>query len=368
MKIILTGGGTGGHLFPLVAVAKKIKEKMGVETEFLYIGSGAEIEKEVIGKEGIPIKHIMSGKIRRYFSFENLLDIFKFPIGVIQSLWILLFDMPDVVFSKGGYASVPVVIAAWLYNVPILIHDSDSVPGLANRLSGKLASRIAVAYPSAKDYFPENKTIFIGNPIREGITGGNPENAITKYKFTHSQPVILVLGGSQGSQIINKAIVRILPEIIHEAQIIHQSGKKNYEDTLHLAAEEGFKAGHDGYYLTDFLSIEDLRDAYAVSSLVISRAGANAISEIAANAKPSILIPIKGSANGHQVLNAKAISDINGAYVLEEDNLGEHIFLQNIEKIINNKEVASSLANNIKTFYNENADSVIADGVIELGK
>ncbi|HAV11527.1 MAG TPA: undecaprenyldiphospho-muramoylpentapeptide beta-N-acetylglucosaminyltransferase [Candidatus Moranbacteria bacterium] len=366
MRIILTGGGTGGHLFPLIAVAKKLKEKLGPEAEFLYIGSGAPMEREAMEKEGIPVKNVKSGKLRRYFSLKNVTDAFRIPVGIVQSLWILLRFMPDAVFSKGGFASVPIVIAAWIYRIPVLIHESDAIAGLANEISAKFAKRIAVSYPSAKKYFPEKKTAVIGTPVREDIIGGDPAAGRAQFFLTQSKPTVLVLGGSQGSQIINGAIVRVLPRLLQRAQVIHQTGADNYERVVHEAAEYGIKAGREGYVAIPFLDTETLRNAFAVCDLVVSRAGANFISEIAANGKPAILIPLGTAANDHQRMNAHDISQVGGALVLEESNLGEHILLQKIEKILDDKELANSMAEKMKTFYHPNADEVIANGVIEM--
>ena len=366
MRIVLTGGGTGGHLFPLIAVAKKLKQKLGPEAEFLYIGSGAPMEREVMENEGIVVRNVKSGKLRRYFSLQNVTDAFRIPIGIIQSLWILLRFLPDAVFSKGGFASVPVVIAAWVYRIPVLIHESDAVAGLANQISAKFAKRIAVSYPSAKEYFPPEKTALVGNPVREDIIGGDPGAGRAQFKLTGSKPAVLVMGGSQGAQAINDAIVKILPQLLQRTQVIHQTGKNNYENVVRQAAEYGIKAGREGYEVFPFMDSETLKNAFAVADLVISRAGANSISEIAANGKPAILIPLETAANNHQRMNAHDISKIGGALVLEETNLTQHLLLQKIEKVLDDKELAASMAEKMKAFYHPNADEVIANGVIEM--
>lgn len=367
MRILLTGGGSGGHIFPLVSVAKKIREKLGDEAEFLYVGSGAPIEKEVMEKEGITSKYIITGKVRRYFSLLNFLDFFKVPIGFIQSLWMLMSYVPDVVFSKGGYVSVPVVIAAWIYRIPIIIHESDATPGTANKILEKFSNRIAIAYPGTQDYFETSKTAIFGNPVREGINQGNREEALKTFDFTESRPVILVLGGSQGSDIINEAVIRILPRLMQYYQVIHQTGDGNYENVVHLAAEQGFKAGREGYYPVNFMDFEMLKGAYVLADLVISRAGANIIAEIAANSKPTILIPLEHSAQDHQRMNAYELAKVGGALVLEESNLGENIFFEKIEKIMRDEDLKKNMAERISAFYHPQAADHIAEGVIELG-
>jgi len=367
MRIVLTGGGTGGHLFPLVAVIRKMKEKLGPEGEFLYIGSGATMEKEVMSKEGIPMKFVQSGKLRRYFSMQNFVDFFKIPIGFIQALWILLWYMPDVVFSKGGYVAVPTVLAAWVYRIPILIHESDAMPGMSNRFLANFASRIAVAYPTAEEYFPAEITALVGNPVRSNIADGDAKMLRMQFEFTESKKTILVLGGSQGSQVINNAIVRILPKLLEYVQIIHQTGEKNYEEIVRQAGEFGIKARHGGYYPIAFLDENMLRDAFALSDLVISRAGAMFITEIAANKKPAILIPLDGSANDHQRLNAYELAKVGGALVLEETNLGEHLLLENIQKLLDDDKLRASMAQSLSSFHHPAAAEIIANAVIELG-
>lgn len=366
MKILLTGGGTGGHIFPLAAVAKRLREKIGSELELLYVGSGAPLEKEVMAHEGIRAKFVKSAKIRRYASLENFFDLWKLPVGFLQALWTLLFFMPDAVFSKGGYVSIPVVVAAWLYRIPVFIHESDAVPGMANQFLSKFAKRIGVAYPSAEEYFPKDKVAFVGNPIRNNIATGDGYALRQKLGFTESRKVILVLGGSQGSQAVNEAIVKILPKLLHRAQIIHQTGEQDFERVVHFAAEQGIKAGHEGYYPVKFLDEGFMRDAYALCDMVISRAGANTISEIAANSKPVILIPLEGSANDHQRMNAYALAKIGAAIVLEENNLGEHLFLEKVDLVLNDENLHASMAEKIRTFHHENATEKIANGVIEL--
>lgn len=365
IRIVITGGGTGGHIFPLISVVEKIREERN-DVNFLYLGSQGEMERQAMQDKLIPIKYIMSGKIRRYFSFHNFVDFFKIPIGIFQALWHLLWYMPDVVFSKGGYVSVPVALAAWIYKIPILTHESDAMPGLANRIIGVLSQRIAVSYPHTKKYFDENKVLLTGNPIREDINRGNKEEFIKKFGLTESRPIILVLGGSQGAQNINIAITNVLPDLLKIAQIIHQTGKLNYEETIKLARAVGIKEGRDGYHPVPFLDLIDLKDALSAADLVISRSGANSISEIAANAKPTILIPLPTSANNHQGMNAYFLTENGGAVVLEESNIGKNMLVGKIEKILNDNELKDKLSKNIQEFYHADAAFKIAQGILDL--
>lgn len=366
MRIVLTGGGSGGHITPLIAVARKLREKLGSDLELLYIGSGAQMEKDFMNQEGIPAKYVLSGKMRRYFSFQNFVDIFKLPIGFIQALWILLVFMPDAVFSKGGSISVPVVIAAWLYRIPILIHESDAAPGTSNQVLDKFATDVVLTYAHAQNYFETSKTAIWGIPVREDLLGGNVVEARKMFNFSESKPTILVLGGSQGAQIINESIIKIFPQLLSHTQLIHQTGEKDFENAIRLAGEYGVKAGHDGYFAVASMNSSMMRNALALADLVISRAGATSISEIAANKKASILVPLEKSANDHQRMNAYEIAKIGGAVVLEETNLGRHIFLEKIDQLLKDDEMRSAMAEKIQVFYHPNAAENIAAGIIKL--
>ncbi|MFA5993789.1 MAG: undecaprenyldiphospho-muramoylpentapeptide beta-N-acetylglucosaminyltransferase [Parcubacteria group bacterium] len=366
MKIALIGGGSGGHLMPLIAVARKIKEKVP-ETIFLYIGPVGKMETEIMNGEGIPSKYIKVGKLRRYFSFQNFTDIFRFAIGFLQSMWILFVEMPDAVFSKGGYASLPVALAAWVYRIPVLIHESDAVPGLANSILGKFANRVAVSYASAEEEFLAAEVVLTGNPLREDINQGEAQKAREAFSLDAEKKIILVLGGSQGARTINNRVLSVLPELLEKYQVIHQTGEANFAEVQHRAGELGYKIGREGYYAMPFIGSE-MKDIYAVSDLVISRAGANSIAEIAANQKPAILIPLQDSANDHQRMNAYSLAKVGACIVLDENNLGKHIFLSRIEEIMNDEHLRQKLAKNIQSFYHPDATERIAKGVLEMIK
>lgn len=364
MRIILAGGGTGGHLTPLVAVAKKITEKVP-EAEFFFIGPKGKLEEEIMGREDIPVRNILTGKLRRYFSFQNFVDCFKIPIGIIQSLWFLFVLMPDAIFSKGGYASFPVVLAGFLYRIPILIHESDSNPGLANSMLGKFSNRVAVSYAEAEKYFPATQVVLTGNPLGENIGRGNAEHARKTFGLTESKKVIYVTGGSQGAKSINDKILRVLPELLEKYQVIHQTGEYDFENVVRVAGELGFKAGRGGYYPIAFIK-EKIEDVLATADLVISRASATTISEIAANKKPAILIPLETSASDHQRMNAYSLARIGGCVVLEENNLGEHMLLQKITELMENEAVRNKLSESIATFYHPDAAEKIAEGILGM--
>ena len=369
MRIALTGGGTGGHFFPIIAVAREIRRIVGEkeECDFLFLGPSTEMERDALAKEDIEQKPIISGKMRRYFSGLNFLDIFKLPVGLVQALWHLLAFMPDAVFAKGGYASVPVVIAARIYRIPVLIHESDVMPGLANQILSKFAQRIALSFSGSESFFPDRKIFLAGNPIRSEFAIADVPAAQRFFSLEPEKKVVLVMGGSQGAKAINEAITHLLPRILPKWELIHLTGKNGYEEVVSEAGKLGFKAGRGGYHPFPFLS-DEMALALAAADVVVSRAGANSLSEIAANAKPAIIIPIDSSANNHQEQNAFVFSQAGAAIVLEQNNLGENILFAKIQEILEDKELSFELSERIKKFYNPQAPELIATEIIQLAR
>jgi len=369
MRILLTGGGTGGHLFPLLAVAKTIQKQAKEPVDFLYLGPCNKLSDEILKANGIKTSHVLTGKWRRYFSFRNLWDAIKLPIGIIQALVRVLSFMPDVVFSKGGYGSVPAVIASRTYWIPIVIHESDAVPGKANRFMEHLADMIAISYEMTAGFTNPTKTLFTGNPVREDILEGDPIKAKEALGIKTSKQVLLVLGGSQGAKNINEVVVKILPRLLTTYEVIHQCGDKNFEETKELAGQAGVKAGRDGYHLFPFLrdAKGELKNALAAADLILSRAGATAISEIAAYGKPSILIPIQGSANDHQLHNAFDVAKKGGAMALKEENLTPELLLGKIDILMNDAPLRKAMGDKARVFYHNEAAQKIADAVLKLG-
>jgi len=373
MRILFTGGGTGGHIFPIIAVARQLKKfyqdaSNEDKLEMFFLGSSG-LSKKVLGKEGITVKTILAGKLRRYFSFKTFLDLIKVPLGFCKSLIYIYIWMPDVIFSKGGYDSFPVVLVGWLYRIPILIHESDTVPGLANRLSSKLSKRIGVSFNSAEKYFPQQKTALIGNPIRgkvveKCILNNQEEKQKIKrdYKIISQKPVILVLGGSQGAEKINNLILLTLPQLLEKYEIIHQSGENNYEYVKARSAQS------ENYHLFPFLDEEQMSNVYSIADFIISRAGAGSICEIAICGKPSILIPLPKSARDHQRQNAMIYSQSGSGIVLEQSNLTPNLLLNEISKILNNDELYRQMSNNAKNFSRPEAAEKIVKELIELIK
>ncbi len=359
MKILFTGGGTGGHIFPIIAVVREIKKLADEETSLFYLGPKDKRAETILLDEGIKVKTIMAGKLRRYFGLkaviQNFLDIFlKFPGGFFQSLFCIFFLAPDVIFSKGGYGSLSVTLAGFLLRIPVFLHESDAVPGLANTISAKFSSKIFVSFSDDSiKYFPVSKTILVGNPIRQGLLGGSKETAKKIFNIIGEKPIILLLGGSQGAQRLNELILQVLPEILITFELLHQTGIQNFEEVnksanIKLANDEELKKY---YHLFSFLDEEQLKQAYNVSDLIISRAGSGTIFEISAQGKPSILIPLPESAQDHQAKNAYAYAKNGACRVIEEINLtAPHFFLEGLTYLMRQTKELERMRNAAKDF------------------
>ncbi|MFZ5559377.1 MAG: undecaprenyldiphospho-muramoylpentapeptide beta-N-acetylglucosaminyltransferase [Patescibacteria group bacterium] len=369
MRILFTGGGTGGHIFPIISIKRAFKDAQGFQ--FYYLGPDS-FAKENFAKEEIRTRFILAGKFRRYFSLETPIDLIKIFVSIIQCFWDLFIFMPDIVFSKGGYGSFPVVLVGWIYQIPIILHESDSAPGLANRITAKFAKKIILSFPESKNYFSkyQEKIVLIGNPIREELIQGDETKGKELFKISSEKPVILVIGGSQGAQKINEIILNTLPRLLELAEVIHIAGQRNLEVTLKetqkiLKSCENLK---QFYHPVGFLNAEELKHAYALADLIINRAGAGSIFEIAALGKPSILIPIPNSAQDHQRKNAYEFAQTGGAIVLEQENLTPNIFLEEISRILGNASKVQEMAQKAKSFYKPNTAERIRDEIINLAK
>lgn len=325
-KIILTGGGTAGHVTPNVALIPKLK-MIGYEIQ--YIGSKDGIEKSIIEKEGIKYHSISSGKLRRYFDFKNFSDPFKVLKGAAEAFNILRKEKPDIVFSKGGFVAVPVVIGAYLNKIPVIAHESDITPGLANKISTPYITKICVTFPESLKYIKGKKGVLTGTPIREGLFKGSREKGVEICGFKNDKPIILIIGGSLGSKFINDNIRNILSVLLNKFNIIHICGKGNLDKSIH---------GKEGYKQYEYVK-EELADFLKCADIVISRAGANVIFELLALKKPNILIPLsKKSSRGDQILNAKSFEKSGYSIVLEEENTSKENLFNKINYLYENKD------------------------------
>ena len=319
--IVLTGGGTAGHVTPNIALIPKLQE-LGYQIS--YIGSYEGIEKKLIEEMGIPYYGIASGKLRRYFDLKNFTDPFRVLKGFSQARKLLKDLKPDVVFSKGGFVTVPVVIAAKRCHIPAVIHESDMTPGLANKLCLSSASKICCNFPETVKNLPENKAVLTGTPIRQELMNGDKEAARTFCGFHADKPVLMVVGGSLGAASVNENIRKILPELLKEFQVIHLCGKGKMDESL---------VNTEGYVQYEYIK-EELPDLFALADIVISRAGANAICEIRSLRKPNLLIPLSAKASrGDQILNARSFERQGYSKVLEEEEITEETLLKTIQAL-----------------------------------
>ena len=324
-RIILTGGGTAGHVTPNIALIPFLKE-LGYDIQ--YIGSYEGIEKSLMEDIGIPYHGIASGKLRRYFSLQNFTDPFRVLRGFFQAGRLIRELKPDVVFSKGGFVSVPVVIAAGRKHVPAIIHESDMTPGLANRLCFRSAKRICCNFPETLKLLPSDKAVLSGSPIRKELLEGDPDEGRTFTGFTDDKPVIMVIGGSLGAANVNRAVRNILPSLLKKYNVIHLTGKGKSDPALNDTP---------GYRQYEYIK-DELKDLFALADVVISRAGANAICELLALKKPNILIPLpSGSSRGDQLLNAESFKRQGYSMVLTEDVLTDELLLNMIDELYNSR-------------------------------
>lgn len=350
-RIVLTGGGTAGHVTPNIALLPSLK-KAGYE--IFYIGSYNGIEKKLIEEQGIPYYGISSGKLRRYFDMKNFTDPFRVLKGCHEARKLIKQLQPDIVFSKGGFVSVPVVFAARHFHIPVIIHESDMTPGLANKLSIPSATRVCCNFPETVKQLPEGKALLSGSPIREELMHGSKAAGLAFAGLSDKKPVICIIGGSQGSAAINQAVRSVLPAFLSEYQIIHLCGKGNVDTSL---------LHTPGYAQFEYVKNE-LKDVFAAADLIISRAGANAICEILALRKPNILIPLPLSASrGDQLLNAASYEKQGFSKVLQEEALSGAALLQAV------KEVFASYDSYVHTMEQSRQTDgirIITDLIIEL--
>ncbi len=324
-RIVLTGGGTAGHVTPNMALIPNLQEA-GYDIQ--YIGSYDGIEKDLITGIDIPYHSISSGKLRRYFDVKNFTDPFKVMKGYLQASKLLKQLKPDIVFSKGGFVSVPVVLAAKHRHIPCIIHESDMTPGLANKLAIPSATKVCCNFPETLKYLPNGKAVLTGSPIRQELFQGNKERGLSFCGFTSDKPVILVIGGSLGAVAVNNAVRESLDELLKHFQIIHLCGKGKVEPSLQKK---------QGYVQFEYIK-KELSDLFACTDLMISRAGANAICEILSLRKPNILIPLSAAASrGDQILNARSFEKQGYSFVIEEESLTREALVQAVETVYENR-------------------------------
>ncbi|WBW98734.1 undecaprenyldiphospho-muramoylpentapeptide beta-N-acetylglucosaminyltransferase [Oceanirhabdus sp. W0125-5] len=352
-KIILTGGGTSGHVNPNIALIPELKK---LNYEVHYVGTEEGIEKRLINEVDIPFHCISTGKLRRYFSFENFTDGFKIISGLFQSIHAIRKIKPNLLFSKGSYVSFPVVLACWILRVPVIIHDSDMSIGVANRLAFPFAKKICYSFPEVAGYIPKAKRVFTGVPIRESIKRGSADKGFEICKFSKEKPVILVMGGSSGSRIINSAIRDNLTILLEKYQICHLCGKNKLDKNF---------LNIDGYVQFEYVG-EELAHFYKMAEVIVTRAGATVANELLVLNKPSLLIPMEARfTRDDQILNAQSLKKNGYSEVLFEKDLSNERLCKEIDNLYTYRE---RYIRNIKSRNTIDAVKVVIDLIEEYSK
>jgi UDP-N-acetylglucosamine--N-acetylmuramyl-(pentapeptide) pyrophosphoryl-undecaprenol N-acetylglucosamine transferase len=370
MKIVFTGGGTGGHFYPIIAVAQKVNKIIDDEKILgakLYYISDSPYDKEALFENGLLYEEVNAGKMRTYFSLKNFSDVFKTFFGVIGGIFKMFSIYPDVVFGKGGYASFPTILAARILRIPVLIHESDSAPGRVNKWAGHFAKRVAVSFKEAADYFPKKTVAWVGQPIRAELEHPAEHNkALEYFKLESKLPVILVLGGSQGAELINNTVLDALPKLAKNYQIIHQTGVRNFK-MVSERAKVVFEGNQDKsrYVPINFLNPMQMKMAAGAATLIISRAGST-IFEIAAWGVPSILVPFTESNADHAKKNAFNYARAGACSVIEEMNMTANILCSEVDRIIGDKIIWERMKKSAEAFNKPNAAEKIARELVDM--
>jgi UDP-N-acetylglucosamine--N-acetylmuramyl-(pentapeptide) pyrophosphoryl-undecaprenol N-acetylglucosamine transferase len=370
MKILFTGSGSGGHFYPIVAVAEaindEVRERKLLEPQ-LYYAAPDPYDREVLLANNITWVATSAGKIRNYFSILNFFDYFKTAWGVLRSILRIFFLYPDVVFATGGYGSFPTLLAARLFAIPVVILQADVDPGRVNKWAAKFAQKIAVAFAEGAEYFPKDKVAHTGNPVRKAALVPAREGAREFLHLKPDVPVVLVTGGSQGSQTINDAILEALPDLLAHYQVVHQTGRANYTD---IAGRSRIiindSALYERYKPFDYLNDLATRMAAGAASLVISRAGAGNIFEAAAWGIPAILVPIPEPTSHDQTKNAFAYARAGGAAVIEQNNLTPRLLVSEVNRILGSEQLKHAMANSARAFSRPDAAKLIANALIDI--
>ncbi|MCA9354862.1 MAG: UDP-N-acetylglucosamine--N-acetylmuramyl-(pentapeptide) pyrophosphoryl-undecaprenol N-acetylglucosamine transferase [Candidatus Kaiserbacteria bacterium] len=365
MRIGFVGGGSGGHFYPLVAVAYELNHS-DAQPELFYFGP-SPYDEAALTKYDIKWVKCPAGKLRRYFSIQNFFDLFRNFFGVFVAIWKLYVIYPDVIFSKGGYTSVPILVAAKFLRIPVVIHESDAIPGRANKLAMKQARYIGVAYDDAAQFFPQEKTALVGIPMRPEIKN-IPTDPFSQLGIPNDKPLIYITGGSSGAERINNIVLRLLKDLLPHYRIFHQTGQANL-DEMRLAAQSLLTGTglEDSYYLEGLIPPETVSALMAAASLIITRAGSTTLFEIAYHAKPSIVIPIPEDVSRDQRSNAYAYGRSGAAVVMEEHNITEHLLANEIHTIISDPAKAAAMSQAAKGMFVDNAALKIANILISIG-
>ncbi|MDH5682395.1 MAG: undecaprenyldiphospho-muramoylpentapeptide beta-N-acetylglucosaminyltransferase [Spirochaetota bacterium] len=365
LKLALTGGGSGGHTVPAMTVYQGFAQyarENNQDFHSVYLGSRDGIEREVAVEANIPYHIIATGKLRRYFSLKNITDIFRILKGVCDSFWILRRVRPDIVFSTGGFVSVPVVMAARMLSIPVVIHEQTSSVGLANKIAAKFARKVCVSFPSSEKYFPREKVILTGLPLRKILRSGKAETCFERFSLDTSLPLLYVTGGSQGSHKINTMIREKLSDLLENCNLIHQCGKSpNHNDFEELKALRETLPGavRHRYVLKDFVNEDELKDIYAGSSLLLGRSGAGTVNECLSLSLPAIFIPLAIATRNEQYHNARILSDLGGGIILSEAELTADTLFAEIKRLISDSGELKRMKESLKKYSREDSTEMI---------
>ena len=373
MTIVFTGGGSGGHFYPIIAIAEAmqdlVREKRLLAPKLYYLAP-TPFDEKALFENGITYISTPAGKMRRYASFRNVTDSFITLLGTLSAIVTLFRLYPDVVMSKGGYGSVPTVLAAWLLRIPVIIHESDAKPGRANLLAASWAAKIAISFESAATYFSkrvQSKIARTGIPIRKALMRIETEGARQYLGLERDVPTVLILGGSQGAMNINEIVLSALPDLVSFANVIHQTGQAHFKNVQDIATVVLAKSPHaNRYHPVNYLNELSLQRSAGVANLVVSRAGANSIAEIGLWKKPAILIPIQESISHDQRTNAYAYARTGAAVVLEEENLTPHLLVSEIERITSNPELVARMVAGAEGFTDPDAARILAGEILSI--
>lgn len=369
MRVLFTGESLKGYLYPIVAVYEKLKElenKSSEPLETMLISSESHFLQEMIGGTGLSYKVIQAAKQRNSFSPLIIVDFFKFVIGFFQSVFYIFDYMPDVIFSKGGHVSLPVVMVGWIFRIPIIIHESDAVASPSDKFMFRFAKKVAVSFKDSKDIYVSPKVFFSGNPIISFIAQGDKEKSIENFVLNKEKPIIFIMAGSKGAKEINNLVLEILPDLLRDYQIIHQCGIINYDEVRSIIGKMNIPSLND-YHLFPFFR-KRASEAYAACDLVVSRAGANTVAEIMAVGKPSVLIPLASAISDKQKKNAFHYSESGAAILLSEKNLKPHLLLSVVHDIFQSHLKVIEMQRAARKLAQPEAAEKIAKKIIEIAK
>ena len=372
MRVLVSGGGTGGHIYPALAIATQLRTQH--QAEILFLGSDDGLENEIVPAAGFRLATVKAGKLRRYLSFKTITGVLRVPLGMIQAFRIVRKFRPDAAFTSGGYVAVPAALATRLNGVPLLLHQQDVPPNLSNRLAAPLATRISVAFADSLPYFPARKTLVLGNPIRQSmldVRATTPQQARTSLGFDAATPLLLVTGGSQGARHLNQVVCHALPQLLAHCQVLQISGKDLYNETRSLANSvlaDQDEALQQRYRLVPYLN-EEMPLAMQAADLVLCRSGASTLTELAILSKPSILVPLPPAiGSSPQEANAAMFGRKQAAIVILNDDLKPEILVERVKSILTSSTLLEAMSQAVSEFAKPEATQDITKEIIKIAK